>query len=206
LYSVGYGLTTLLALLGLALTDGDLKTERLSIGCDATTQTSFDLALMGSEPGLDGHNKIEAYTSFTRDDYFLGNGDSFFFNGTLFRMMTETTGGLCNRDMLAKYRYQRYQQSLKDNSKFYFDPLSLLLFGASSFLYELMPSGTDYIPDEATISSFFGAEKQSDGSYTSKMVSGFHQIGQTASHHTAAGRHCRNSLLMRREKELIGVD
>lgn len=104
MYSVGYGLTTLLALLGLALTDGDLKTERLSIGCDATTQTSFDLALTGSEPGLEGHNKIEAYTSLTRDDYFLGNGDSFSFNGTLFRMMTETTGGLCNRDVLAKYR------------------------------------------------------------------------------------------------------
>jgi hypothetical protein len=45
-------------------------------------------------------------------------------------------------------------------------PLSLLLFGASSFLYELMPSGPNYIPDEATISSFFGPVKQSDGTYT----------------------------------------
>lgn len=82
-------------------------------------------------------------------------------------MMTETTGGLYNRDGLAKYRYQRYQQSLQDNPNFYFGPLSLLLFGASSFLYELMPSGTNgYTPDEATISSFFGAEKQSDGTYT----------------------------------------
>ncbi|KAF8864569.1 hypothetical protein BDZ45DRAFT_669342 [Acephala macrosclerotiorum] len=81
-------------------------------------------------------------------------------------MMAETTGGLYNRDGLAKYRYQRYQQSLQNNPNFYFGPLSLLLFGASSFLYELMPSGPDYTPDEATISSFFGAEKQSDGTYT----------------------------------------
>lgn len=159
-------MATLLALLGLTLTDGDVVTEKLSIGCDATTRTSFSPLLTGSEPGLDGHNKFEADTSLTRDDYFLGNGDNFSFNGTLFKMMTETTGGLYNRDGLAKYRYQRYQQSLAENPNFYFGPLSLLLFGASSFLYELMPSGPDYIPDEATISSFFGAEKQSDGSYT----------------------------------------
>jgi hypothetical protein len=159
-------LATLLALLGLTLTDGDLKTEKLSIGCDATTHTSYNPTLTGQEPGLDGHNKFEADTSLTRDDYFLGDGDNFSFNGTLFKMMTETTGGVYNRDGLAKYRYQRYQQSLKDNPNFYFGPLSLLLFGASSFLYELMPSGPTYTPDEATISSFFGAEKQADGSYT----------------------------------------
>ena len=166
LYNVGYDLANLLALLGLTLTDGDLKTEKLSIGCDATNRTSWAPALTGSEPGLDGHNKFEADTSLTRNDYFLGHGDDFSFNGTLFKMMTETTGGLYNRDGLAKYRYQRYQQSLAENPNFYFGPLSLLLFGASSFLYELMPSGPDYIPDEATISSFFGAEKQPDGSYT----------------------------------------
>lgn len=167
LYNVGYDLAQLLAVLGLTLTDGDLVTERLSIGCDATSRTSFNPALTGSEPGLDGHNKFEADTSLTRNDFFLGKGDNFKFNGTLFGMMTDTTGGLYNRDNLAKYRYQRYQQSLRDNPNFYFGPLSLLLFGASSFLYELMPSGTNgYIPDYATISTFFGAVKNSDGSYS----------------------------------------
>lgn len=167
LYNVGYDLATLLAALGLTLTDGDLVTEKLSIGCDATTRTSVNPVLTGSEPGLDGHNKFEADTSLTRNDFFLGKGDNFKFNGTLFGMMTETTGGLYNRDNLAKYRYQRYQQSLHDNPNFYFGPLSLLLFGASSFLYELMPSGTNgYTPDYATISSFFGAQKNSDGTYS----------------------------------------
>lgn len=166
LYNVGYDLATLLAALGLTLTDGDLVTEKLSLGCDATTRTSWSPALTGSEPGLDGHNKFEADTSLTRNDFFTGKGDNFKFNGTLFKMMTDTTGGLYNRDNLAKYRYQRYQQSLAENPNFYFGPLSLLLFGASSFLYELMPSGPSYTPDKATISSFFGAVENSDGTYS----------------------------------------
>jgi hypothetical protein len=74
LYNVGYDLANLLAVLGLTLTDGDLVTEKLSIGCDATTRTSFSPLLTGSEPGLDGHNKFEADTSLTRNDFFLGNG------------------------------------------------------------------------------------------------------------------------------------
>ena len=89
LYNVGYDLANLLAVLGLTLTDGDIVTEKLSIGCDATTRTSFSPALTGSEPGLDGHNKFEADTSLTRDDYFLGDGDNFSFNGTLFGSKSE---------------------------------------------------------------------------------------------------------------------
>ena len=165
-YNVGYDLANVLAILGLTLTDGDLVTEKLSIGCDATNRTSVAPLVTGSEPGLDGHNKFEADTSLTRDDYFSHVGDNFNFNGTLFGMMTETTGGNYDLHNLALYRYQRYQQSRVENANFYFGPFSLLLFGAASFLYELMPGGPDYKPDYPTISSFFGAEKQSDGTYT----------------------------------------
>ncbi|KAF2083470.1 putative aromatic peroxygenase [Saccharata proteae CBS 121410] len=165
-YNVGYDLSTLLAALGLTLTDGDIVTEKLSIGCDATTRTSSSPVLTGSEPGLDGHNKFEADTSLTRNDFFLGKGDNFNFNGTLFGMMDDTCDGLFNRENLALYRYQRYQQSLAENPNFFFGPLSLLLFGAASFLYELMPGGPDYTPDLATISSFFGASKNSDGTWS----------------------------------------
>jgi len=70
LYNVGHDLATLLALLGLTLTDGDPVTQKLSIGCDATTRTSYSAALTGSEPGLDGHNKFEADSSLTRNDFF----------------------------------------------------------------------------------------------------------------------------------------
>ncbi|TEY35481.1 hypothetical protein BOTCAL_0589g00030 [Botryotinia calthae] len=167
LYNVGYELANLLAVLGLTLTDGDIVTEKLSIGCDATSRTYFSPATTGSEPGLNAHNKFEADTSLTRSDYFLANGDNYSFNGTLFGMMTETTGGNYNRDGLATYREHRYQQSLKENPNFYFGPSSLLFFGAASFFYKLMPSGTkNYTPDYDTISSFFGAEKNSDGSYS----------------------------------------
>lgn len=167
LYNVDYDLALTLAILGLTTTDGDPVTEKLSIGCDATTRTSVNPALTGSEPGLDGHNKFEADTSLTRNDFFLDNGDDYTFNGTLFGMMADTTNNNFDLNGLAEYRYQRYQQSLANNPNFYFGPLSLLLFGAASFLYELMPSGThNYAPDLETISSFFGAQKNSDGTYS----------------------------------------
>ncbi|KAK6438870.1 hypothetical protein LTR95_004934 [Oleoguttula sp. CCFEE 5521] len=165
-YNVGYDLANLLATLGLTLADGDPVTQKLSIGCDATTRTSVNPALTGSEPGLDGHNKFEADSSLTRNDFFTHGGDNFRFNGTLFGYMTQTTGGNYNREGLSKYRMQRWQQSQAENPNFYFGPFALLLYGAASFLYELMPSGTHgYAPDLATISSFFGAKKNADGSW-----------------------------------------
>lgn len=155
-----------LAVLGLTTTDGDIVTEKLSIGCDATTRTSFSPLLTGSEPGLDGHNKFESDTSLTRNDYFLAGGDNYSFSGTLFGMMDATTKSYFGRDQMALYRSQRYAQSLAENPNFYFGPLALLLFGASSFLYELMPSGPTYTPDLPTISSFFGATQNADGSFS----------------------------------------
>ncbi|KAF2754760.1 Cloroperoxidase [Pseudovirgaria hyperparasitica] len=158
-YNVGYDLAVLLAVLGLTTTDGDAVTMKLSIGCDATNRTSVAPLLTGSQPGLDGHNKFEADSSLTRNDFFTHGGDNFKMNATLFSMMTDTTGGLYNLENLALYRAQRYDQSVAENPNFYFGPFSLLLFGAASFLYELMPSGPNYTPDVPTISSFFGAEK-----------------------------------------------
>jgi hypothetical protein len=166
LYNVGYDLATLLATLGLVTADGDVLTQKLSIGCDATSRTSFNPLISPIEPGLDGHNKFEADSSLTRNDYFTHNGDNFSFNGTLFGKMVNSTGGYFGRDQLAKYRYERYQESLAENPNFFFSPLALLLYGAASFLYELMPSGTrNYQPDLETISSFFGAEQQKDGTW-----------------------------------------
>merc|ERR1712032_1687559 len=136
-YNVGYDLATLLALLGLTLTDGDIVTQKLSIGCDATSRTSF-----------------------------TGDGDNFSFNGTLFGMMNDACDGNFNRENLGHYRADRWRQSKMENPNFYFGPLSLLLFGAASFLYELMPSGTrGYAPDLETISSFFNAVQQDDGTW-----------------------------------------
>ena len=139
----------------------------MSLGCDASSRTSFSGGLTGAEPGLDGHNRFEGDTSLTRNDYFLADGDNFNFNGTLFQMMTESTGGLYSRDNIAKYRKERYDQSLATNPNFYYGPKSLLLYGAASFLYELFPSGGDAgTPDLPTISSFFGAAQDSNGGHT----------------------------------------
>lgn len=81
--------------------------------------------------------------------------------------MQETCNGNFDRDNLALYRYQRYQQSKAENGNFYFGPTSLLLFGASSFLYELFPSlGPAGSPDLATMESFFGASPDGNGGYS----------------------------------------
>jgi hypothetical protein len=55
LWNVGWDLAVFLAGLGVAL-DGDVGTEKLSIGCDATSRTSGLLDLLGDELGLNGHN------------------------------------------------------------------------------------------------------------------------------------------------------
>ena len=143
LYNVGYDLATLLATLGV-VADGDILTGKLSIGCDATSRTATLGGVLGREPGLNGHNKFEGDTSLTRNDYFTHDGDNYSFNGTLFARMKEVadrvSGGNFDRNALAAYRSQRYDESVQENPNFFFGPLSLLLFGAASFLYELFPS------------------------------------------------------------------
>ncbi|CZR67509.1 uncharacterized protein PAC_17408 [Phialocephala subalpina] len=166
-YNVGYDLANFLALVSIVVADGDVLTTKVSIGCDATTRTANPLSIHGSEPGLDGHNKFEGDVSLTRDDYFLGKGDNFNFNGTLFGMMAETTNGTFDFNGLAEYRYNRYVQSRQENSEMFFGPLGLFQYGAASFVYELMPSGSDnYVPTMENTKSFFGAKQESDGTWT----------------------------------------
>ncbi|CAI9630628.1 unnamed protein product [Alternaria burnsii] len=163
-YNVGYDLAVLLAVLGIEA-GGDVLSGRLSIGCDATSRTAT-LPILGTQPGLDGHNKFEADSSLTRNDFFLADGDNYSFNGTLFAEMKavadKVSGGNFDRNALAAYRSQRYEESVQENPNFFFGPLSLLLYGAASFLYELFPSyGDKGVPDLATMKSFFGAVEDS---------------------------------------------
>lgn len=172
-YNVGYDLAVLLAVLGIEA-GGDVLSGRLSIGCDATSRTAT-LPILGTQPGLDGHNKFEADSSLTRNDFFLADGDNYSFNGTLFAEMKavadKVSGGNFDRNALAAYRSQRYEESVQEvcnsrlqaicfpmltarlqNPNFFFGPLSLLLYGAASFLYELFPSyGDKGVPDLATM-------------------------------------------------------
>ncbi|EDU47163.1 heme-thiolate peroxidase aromatic peroxygenase protein [Pyrenophora tritici-repentis] len=159
-YNVGYDLAVLLAVLGVQA-GGDVLTGKLSLGCDATSRTAL-LPLLGREPGLNGHNKFESDSSLTRNDYYTSGGDNYSFNGTLFANMKKVadrvSGGKFDRNTLSVYRSQRYGESLHENPNFFFGPLSLLLYGASSFLYELFPSyGPQGTPNLATIKSFYGA-------------------------------------------------
>ncbi|UJR11410.1 hypothetical protein I4U23_015590 [Adineta vaga] len=163
LYNVGLDLALLLATIGVAL-DGDIITGKLSIGKESTAVPG----LLRTPGGLNAHNKFEGDTSLTRNDYYLANGDNFKFNGTLYGMMfaeAQNNGGLYNWKTMADYRYKRYQQSLAENGQFLFPPQAILLYGAATFLYELFPNGTDKLPTETVISSFFGAKQTENGKW-----------------------------------------
>ncbi|CAO2655084.1 Nn.00g118170.m01.CDS01 [Neocucurbitaria sp. VM-36] len=170
LYNLAYDLAVFIAVRGIAL-DGDVVTTKLSIGCDATERTSIDPAgTLGREPGLNAHNKFEGDTSLTRRDYFLNNGDAFTFQGDMFadmyRVANETSNGLFDRDTIAVYRSQRYDESLAENPNFYFGPKALLLYGAASFIYEVFPVfGPEGEANIDTVSTFYGAVPNGNGGY-----------------------------------------
>ncbi|KAM3417990.1 hypothetical protein BST61_g6201 [Cercospora zeina] len=164
MYNVGFTLANILAIAGVGL-DGDIISNRVSLGCDATSRTRSPLSLLASQPGLNGHNKFEADSSLTRNDFFTGPGnDNFRPNATLFSFMMNTCQGNCGREELSIYREQRWQQSMEENGNFFFGPGSLLLYGAATFLYELFP-GEGGSPNEATMMSFFSISKDASGNY-----------------------------------------
>ena len=144
-YNVGFDLATVLAVAGVGL-DGDLiGTRRLSIGCDANSRTALPGNVLANELGLNGHNTFEGDVSLTRNDYFtaIEPGDNYKLNTTLFSMMMKTCDGNCNINTLSIYRAQRYNQSVADNGEMTFPPLSIVLYGAASFLYELFSGEED---------------------------------------------------------------
>jgi hypothetical protein len=90
-------------------------------------------------------------------------------------MMFDVTG-------VAKYRVQRYDESLAENSKFYYGPRAILLYSehhcrpvssarhsqahpaATALLYRVIPdSATGTVPSVANIAPIFGAVKAAHG-------------------------------------------
>ncbi|KAL9064901.1 MAG: hypothetical protein Q9161_008575 [Pseudevernia consocians] len=164
IYNVGFDLASFLAALGVAL-DGDPVTEKMSIGCDATSRTSATGSLLGAEGGLDTHNARDA--SLTRADFFFG--DDHTFNDTYFAQLTALAynGGpktdvfnsySYNQSVVAQHQFNRYQNSKATNPNFFFGPKAVILYGAASFLYELFPShGPDGPAGFIDIGAFYGA-------------------------------------------------
>ncbi|TKA74865.1 hypothetical protein B0A49_04790 [Cryomyces minteri] len=171
IFNVGYDLAVTLAALGVGLT-GDIVTEKMSIGCDATSRTSALGGLqgvLGKEGGINDHNKFEQDTSLSRTDFFF-HGDDHTFNASIWKEVTAVTSGfnnLFNRDAMAKIMSERYKDSAATNPNFYFGPKSVILYGAASFLYELIPSlGNQGIPTREVVNSFFGAKPDGSGGFT----------------------------------------
>lgn len=66
-FNVGYDLAKDLTVIAISH-DGDIVTRKVSIGCDATSRTSWLSLLTGSQLGLNGHNKFEMDTSLSRNE------------------------------------------------------------------------------------------------------------------------------------------
>ncbi|KAF2745595.1 Cloroperoxidase [Sporormia fimetaria CBS 119925] len=168
-YNVGYDLANFLAAFGIYVADGDPITRKLSIGCDATSRTSWNPVITGSEPGLNGHNKMEQDASLTRNDYWTHGGDNFNFNVTLWERFVESNGGegaLFDLPNVAKWQFKRYQESRSINPQFYFGPIGFFQHGAASFLFTLFPNGNDgYLPTTQNTASFYGARKNNEGQW-----------------------------------------
>jgi len=171
LWNVDYDLALILAVIGVGQ-DGDITTGKLSIAFDATSRTAAlgSLNLLGRQPGLNSHSRFEADASLTRNDYFTNDGDNYSFNGTLFARMKEVadrvSSGNFDQKAMAAYRSQRYDESLAENGNFFWGPLAILLYGASSFVYELFaPYGPEGQADLTSTSSFFGTPQDSNGQW-----------------------------------------
>ena len=62
---------------------------------------------------------------------------------------------------------ERYKDSVATNPNFYFGPKSVILYGAASFLYELLPSlGNQGPPTRENTNAFFGAKPNGSGGFT----------------------------------------
>jgi hypothetical protein len=129
----------------------------------ATTRTAaLPAALSGPQPGLAGHGHFEGDTSLTRTDYFLSpTQDTASLNHTLYAQLATFArrDGTHTATTLAAARARRWDDSQAANPHFFFGPLSIFLYGAASFVYDLMPSGPGYRADQQTLDAWFLRER-----------------------------------------------
>lgn len=162
-FNMDWELATIITLIATVLGDGDVISQKFSIGCDATDRTASVKLLSGAQPGLNGHGNFEVDASMSRDDYFLNEGDVATLNGSLFSQMVEISGGDFTQSHISKMKHTRWQQSKDNNPNFFFGPIGLISYAASAFLPELYGDGNS--ADLHTVATFFGVGQQEDGSW-----------------------------------------
>jgi hypothetical protein len=164
-FNMHWDLAAVITLIATVLGDGDVLTQRFSIGCDATSRTAaIDLGLIsGSQPGLNGHGNFEVDASMSRDDYFMNEGDVFTVNGSLFKQMVDITEGKFTKPGISKLKHTRWVQSQQENPNFFYGPIGLISYAASAFLPELYGNG--YSVDTETVATFFGVHQNGDGEW-----------------------------------------
>ncbi|KAG8855723.1 hypothetical protein FRB96_006767 [Tulasnella sp. 330] len=173
-FNMGPDLSAVLAAIALAFS-GDPLTGLFSIGgYDARTSllgTGLTNNILGYAGGLDYHSAgIEGDASATREDNYFG--DDHTMQPTLYVQMknfTNNYGGLYEIEPLKDAAEARRLNSIATNPDFYYLPLSAILgLGARGFPAYLFSNGTfgnGGVPNEESVSSFFGAQIQPDGTY-----------------------------------------
>ncbi|OCH90908.1 Cloroperoxidase [Obba rivulosa] len=171
-FNMGADLSELLSVLAVAQ-DGDLITGKFSIGGPDSRA-----ALLGSLQNILGvesslyhrSNGVEADASATRDDAYSGD-DHTMIPGLYAQMksIAANYGGLYTLEAMKDVQQLRHQQSVQTNPTFHFVPITgVLVIGAKAFISEFFSNGTygdGGVPNEESISSFFGAQLLPNGSY-----------------------------------------
>ncbi|TFY52644.1 heme-thiolate peroxidase [Dentipellis fragilis] len=178
---LGMGADIVMVLIVLSLAyDGDLLSGKFSIGApDNRTAGLGPLQnILSVAGGLNYHNTLEGDASSTRQDAYFGDGHSMDPNLYLqMKSIAAQHGGTYGFDTMKEVLQMRYDDSLARNPTFYWLPIAALVpLGSKGLVPVLFSNGTygaGGVPNEASISSFFGARALPDGRYDARDDCGF---------------------------------
>jgi hypothetical protein len=174
-FNMGADLSALLATGG-AIDGGDIISTKMSIGGPDSRVGVLNGALnsvLGTPSGISGHGKFnEGDASATREDFYL-TGDNISFQPDLFKQLHQQAlakgNGTYSVEAIKEHFKNRYAASKAANKQFYFNlPSAGVVMGAYYFIPGFFSNGTigaGGIANEASITSFYGAQPKRAGAW-----------------------------------------
>ncbi|KDR72032.1 hypothetical protein GALMADRAFT_143376 [Galerina marginata CBS 339.88] len=172
---------------GAHLVDGNVLTDRLSIG-GKTALTGVDPPAPAIVGGLNTHAVFEGDTSMTRADFFFGNNHDF--NETLFDELVDFSNrfgaGKYNYTVAAEFRFQRIKDSIATNPKMSFiSPRFFTAYAESTFPVNFFIDGRQNNSqlDLSVARGFFQDSRMPDGFFRANGPKGVQGINLVANAH-----------------------
>ncbi|KDR72108.1 hypothetical protein GALMADRAFT_1344340 [Galerina marginata CBS 339.88] len=172
---------------GAHLVDGNILTDRLSIG-GKTALTGPELPAPAIVGGLNTHAVFEGDSSMTRNDFFFGNNHDF--NETLFDQLVDFSNrfgaGKYNYTVAGELRWKRIQDSIATNPNFSFvSPRYFTAYAESTLPVNFFIDGrqTDRQLDLTVARGFFQNSSMPDGFFRPNESRGIQGIGLIAAAH-----------------------